>query len=250
MDVMAKAGSANAVDELMERASVALVGAAYFEAETLCLRALKRAREQNDFERVARIALPLQEARRQKRQLAVDSGVRMVLDRVPRPKDLVPGCYLMQPPVIGVEARELRLGLDGKKIPALVVCREPMTRAGQWPIVAVSGGSLIDVVSVRARVAPPPGVMPAETGITRDTWTDAPPASWFEDAAEALGDEAIRRIVATDPAAWRVDELLTLLDAHPDHEKLHQHLAATARTAMHEPVPEHPKRRGSDERSF
>ncbi|MDX2116919.1 MAG: hypothetical protein SFY96_01910 [Planctomycetota bacterium] len=247
---MTTAGAAKSIDELMERASVALADAAYFDAESLALRALKRARAADDFERVARIALPLQEARRQKRQLAIDSGVRMVLERMPRPKDLLPGCYLVQPPMIGVEARDLRLALDAKKISALVICREPMTRAGQWPVVGVSGGSMMEVVSLRVRIAPPPGVSPADSGITRDTWTDAPSASWFETAAEALGDEALARVVPSDPAAWRVDDLLTFLDAHPDHEKLHQRLHDAARAAMFEPVPEQPKRKFADERSF
>jgi hypothetical protein len=149
--------------------------------------------------------------------------------------------------MIGIEARELRLALDGKKIPALIICREPMTRLGQWPIVAVSGGSMMEVVSVRTRVAPPLGVEPAPTGPTRDSSTDAPHASWFESAAEAIGDEAITRIVAKDPAAWRVDDILVFLDAHPDHEKLHQRLYEHARAAMHEPVPERPKRRGMED---
>jgi len=247
---MTTAGAAKSIDDLMDHASQALAGAAYFEAEAACLKALKRARAADDFERISRIALPLQEARRQKRQLAVDSGVRVVLDRVPRPKDLVPGCYLIQPPMIGVEARELRIALDARKVPALIICREPMTRLGQWPVVAVSGGAMMEVVSIRARIAPPPGVEPAATGATRDTSADAPPHAWFESAAEAIGDEAITRIVASDPAAWRVDDILVFLDAHPDHEKLHQRLHEHARAAMHEPVPDRPKRRGTDERSF
>lgn len=244
---MTTAGAAKSIDDLMDRASLALADADYFDAEASCLKALKRARADDDFERVARIALPLQEARRQKRQLAVDSGVRIVLDRMPRVKDLIPGCYLIQPPMVGVEARDLRLALDGKKIPALIVCREPMTRLGQWPVVAVSGGSMMEVVSIRTRIAPPPGVEPAPTGPTRDTVIDAPTAAWFESAAEAIGDEAINRIVRADPAAWRVDDILVFLDAHPDHEKLHQRLYEHARAAMHEPVPERPKRRGMED---
>lgn len=244
---MTTAGAAKSIDELMDRASLSLADAAYFDAEAMCLKALRRARAADDFERVSRIALPLQEARRQKRQLAVDSGVRIVLDRMPRVNDLVAGCYLVQPAMIGLEARDLRLALDGKKIPALIVCREPMTRLGQWPVVAVSGGSMMEVVSVRTRIAPPPGIQPAPDVPTRDTFSDAPPASWFESAAEAIGDEAIGRIVAGDPAAWRVDDLLLYLDAHPDHEKLHQRLHEHARAAMNEPIPQRPKRRGLDD---
>src|SRR5689334_10244420 len=62
------------IDRMMERASTALEAMRYFEAERLASTALRRAHAAADFERMARILLPLQEARRQKRQLAVDSG--------------------------------------------------------------------------------------------------------------------------------------------------------------------------------
>lgn len=59
----------------MEQASVALVERRYFEAERLALQALRKAHAARDYERMARIVLPLQEARRQKRDLAVAACV-------------------------------------------------------------------------------------------------------------------------------------------------------------------------------
>lgn len=66
-------GSRHKIDTLMEQASKALVHRRYFEAERLALQALRKAHALLDYERMARILLPLQEARRQKRDLAIDA---------------------------------------------------------------------------------------------------------------------------------------------------------------------------------
>ena len=105
-----------------------------------------------------------------------------------------------------------------------------------YPVVAVNG-----TVSVRTRVDPPVKLERVETVITRDAIDEAsepPPVSWFENAAESLGDAALARLKADEPAAWRVDDLMGYLDCHPDHEKLHQRLADECRSAMTQPLPE------------
>lgn len=71
----------NRIDELMERASVELVAMRYGSCEALSLEAMGLAREAGDFERIARIALPLQEARRQRRQIAEDAGTFVITGR-------------------------------------------------------------------------------------------------------------------------------------------------------------------------
>lgn len=63
------------IDPIMEQASQALAETDYLTCERLCERALDLARQTNDFNRYARILLPLQEARRQRRQVASDAGV-------------------------------------------------------------------------------------------------------------------------------------------------------------------------------
>lgn len=202
------------IDETMERASEALAGTDYFKAESLCLRALDMAHRAADFERMARICLPLQEAWRQKRLMAIDSGRVFVISRPEDvPRRLEAGRYLVQPPMIGADARALREVADRQRVAALVLCREPATRAGQWPIVAVGPQT------IRAKVPPPADAT-------------APDAAWFEAAAEALGDAAIERLKPDDPPHWRVEDLLEFLDAHPDHEKLHQRLEEACRSAI------------------
>lgn len=243
---MAKDAS-NPIDRLMEQASQALLDTEYFSVVKLSLRALERARQAEDFDRMARILLPLQEARRQIRQIACDAGPRAILKARPKPSELRPGLYLAQPPVIAVEARDIRESADAKSVPVLLLCREPMTRAGKWPIAAVTKGGLIDTVTIRVQVAPPAGVVATHdqpgAGPTRDTSTDVPDVRWFEATAEALGDAAIARVNTTIPASWRVDELMLYLDAIPEHEKLHQRLAEACRDAAREGPAPAPRRR-------
>lgn len=247
-----KAEGQNPIDRLMERASRALVGMQYFEAERFCKDALRRAHEAADYERMARICMPLQEARRQKRQLAVDSGFVMVFSDARQLRsvghDIMPGCYLLQPPLLGVDARNLRDEADSIGVPVFVVCREPLTKEGKWPVVSIGR------VSVRTRVDPPVPLMRDDKSVTRDAYVGIPLPStrWFEAAAEALGDWAISKLKFDEPAAWRVDDLMSYLEAHPDHEKLHQRLEEACRQAMTEELPEGQRHRpmGDDPYSF
>ena len=68
------------IPELMERASVALVDMDYLQCEALCLKALALARAAADWAAYARIVLPLQEARRQRRMIALDGRVGVWVD--------------------------------------------------------------------------------------------------------------------------------------------------------------------------
>lgn len=240
-------GISISIDQLMEQASEALVSMDYFRAETAALRALAAARQLSDFERMARICMPLQEARRQKRQLALDAGVRMIIDAVPRRwNELRPGFYLVQVPLLGIDARTIRETADRRHIPMLVIAREPMTRLGKWPIVGVSGArettpTPTGMVTVRTQVDPPAGAVLVEGSRTRDQGDNVPDQAWFLAAAEALGDAAIAKILPTDHPHHRVDELIEYLDAFPDHEKLHQLLESTCREAAGAELPAEPR---------
>lgn len=231
----ATAGQSRALDDLMDQASSALGATDYFEAQRLALKALERAHAIQDFERMARIVLPLQEARRQIRHLAADAGFSCVLRAHPAPSQPIQaGCYLFEPPAIGLDARNFRELAARRRVPVIVTAREPLTRAGTWPIVAVSTGPSMPV-TFRTYV-PPPGLPEGA----------APDAPWFQGVNEKLGDVAIAKVDPKLPAAHQADDLLQNLDALPDHEKLHQALEAACRRAMGEPVPQLPRRRGHD----
>lgn len=220
------------IDRLMDNASAALVETRYWVAERTAQQALEFARQAGDWERMARICLPLQEARRQRRLMALDAPGRFLVsapEDVPQP--FAPGVYLVQPPLTGMDARMLRDAAEAEEIPVAVLAREPMTRAGLWPVVAV--GRAI----VRARVSPPEGVTPEPGSMTRDRFDGrvdtAAFEAWFVSSCEAVGDQGVSEC-AQGPAMERVDALMDRLDAMPDHEKLLQALERACRSASHE----------------
>ena len=227
---------ADQIDSLMDRASAALVAMRYFDAERDALKALSLAHRALDFERMSRITLPLQEARRQKAQLALDAGAVTVIDD-PYSRIDSPGLYLVQPPCIAIEARNMVYDADHRKIPVHVLTREPMTSVGKWPIVAVNGE-----VSVRVQMSPPWPLERVQDSPTRDRAPGPPDPAWFLAAAEALGDAAIAQVNPDDHPHFKVDDLLEFLDCLPIHEKLHQALADACRAAADAPPPKTTRR--------
>ena len=242
MPQLQDAQDGNRIDEIMEQASLALSQTKAIDAEFLCLRALELAVKESDWDRAARIVLPLQESRRLRRQNATDTGtVRLVDTQAQTRIKPETGCYLFQPPLIAAEARSYRASWLRRGVQLFVLTREPMTQAGLWPVAAVGA------LSIRTKVAPPPGVKAKEGCVTRDEITQAIPTSWFENAAEALGDAAIASIDPEEPAAHRVLDLIDRLDAFGEHEKLHQALERTCQEALLEPAPKFERRRGHDD---
>jgi hypothetical protein len=230
----------------MDAASRALVERRYFDCERLCLEALERSFIAGDYERMARILLPLEEARRQKRDLAVDTGaVYAVTGEIPAGRALRPGCYLVSPPRVGVDGRLLREAANKRKVPVVIVVREPASRDGMWPVVAIGP------VTIRTKVPPPvPATVPTTNGMPKrsrrkkaEEAKAAAPApeplpgpEWFLQANEAIGDKALGGVEPTTAPVSRVETLLKYLQAHPDHEKLHQALGDACREAAKVPI--------------
>lgn len=233
------------IDAIMEQASRALAQTKAIDCEAACLRALDLAVQDSDWDRAARIVLPLQEARRLRRQIATDSGTVHVVDTPAQARIRAEGvCYLFQPPLVAADARAFREAHLKKGVPLFVLTREPMTQGGLWPISAVGAA---EDLTLRVRIPPPPGVGPRPSGVTRDEITKPIPVSWFEAAAEALGDAAISSVSPKEPAAHRVLDLIDRLSALPEHEKLHQALERACQEALLEPPPKLPRRRGRED---
>ena len=201
------------IDRLMEKASEALEGTKYFAAERQCLEAIELAHASADYERMARIIMPLQEARRQKRLAAVDAKRLVIMEsRLEEGERVETGCYLLQPPLVGADGRDLRERADRDEVPVFVLVREPKTRVGLWPLV------MIGPITVRTRVKPPKN-------------EDRPDLAWFLSAGEAIGDEAIRQLGAELSPTQRVSALYDRLGTLSEHEKLHQALEEACRLA-------------------
>lgn len=238
---MSEPASVNRIDEIMDKASKLLVEMKSIECEMLCIRAIEIAVRECDWDRLGRIVLPLQESRRLRRQTATDSNtVRLVDTQAQLRAKPVPGCYLFQPPLIAAEARTFRESALRRGIDVFILTREPMTKDGKWPISAVGA------LTVRTKIDPPKGVVAKKGCITRDEITKPIELSWFQSAAEALGDAAIASVDPDEPAAHRVLDLIERIDAFNEHEKLHQALERAAEEALYEPAPTHERRRGHD----
>ncbi|MEY3230889.1 MAG: hypothetical protein RL689_978 [Planctomycetota bacterium] len=223
-------------EQWMEKASVALVATDYGEAERCCMKALAIARAANDFDLMARICLPLQEARRQRRHAACDVPGCRIAGVMPAVDAIASGRWMLEPPLVGMDGRTLRDTAARRGVPVMVLVREPQSRSGRWPIVGVGTGPREPVV-VRVQVEPPAD--PA-----------CPDLAWFMAAQEALGDAAIAKAPRNVPADHHVDDMLDLLEAVPDHEKLIQAVAQACREAAGtEPSPL-PRRRPIMEDAF
>ncbi len=202
------------IESLMERASEALTAGRYLESELLADEALHEAWRRGLYEMMARITLPLQEARRQRRLAAVESGKLFVVEE----GEVIPGsdggavecgCYVVMPPHVAADARQIRMNGLVQGVAVVALSREPTTQAGLVPM------AVVGPCPIRVRLKPVKKMTP----------------EWCLDVIEALTEEAFLRIDRTRPVCKQVDFLMDFLDALPESEGLHQDLAATARKA-------------------
>ena len=207
------------IESLMEKASEALAKTEYFDAAKFADEALHIAHSAGDYEQMARIILPLQEARRQIRLNAIDSGNLFVINEHSQLEEFIgdhctpkAGVYVIEPPLVGADGRNLRDRCRSEKIPSVVLVHEPLTQLRRWPIV------MIGPVTVRTQVEPP-----IDGEITME---------WVVGACEAHGDAAIESAMTEEDIVARVDALLDRVGTIIDHEKLMQALEEACREAM------------------
>ncbi len=220
------------LDAIMDDASRALVAMDYLTCEARCIEALGQARAAEDWSYYARILLPLQEARRQRRMIAAEGTIRV---GTPDLKDepatwlerLSPGCVVMTPPHTPDQAGQLQQLARRRRLHVEVLFAEPGQSA--WRL-RTSAGRVAE-----CDFRPPPVEClhrwlsdPAD-GRRQDA------AEWFIDATEALGDALIEGVGEAPGTRGRIVALESCLDAMTDHEKLHQRLADAARAMKHHP---------------
>lgn len=215
------------LDALMERASGALVAMDYFECEALCVEALAEARRRELWALYARIVLPLQEARRQRRMLACDGGVCLERHEGTQARRHEGAETLENGVREGVVLVMPRLGAGSEREVASALWMQALheRRAVEVMWVARAEGEAWDVTSfagpeVRVRVEPLRAGASPERAV-----------QWYLNAHEALGDAAIAAVDEGGESMGsvaRVDALAAMVDAVPDHEKLHQRLAEAA----------------------
>lgn len=188
-----------------------------FDSEAGLARALRLARTARAFDLVPTICAALTERRLARRAEAVAAGVIYDIEESFEDEDEVrPGLYLLHPPhVVGADARRLRIMAMEQRVAVVAVCREPVTRMGLCPIVAIAPGA-----TIRTKVKPPhPDVDDTEL------------ANWIESAVDAVGDFAVDSIDAELAPIKQFDQLLDRLDAVPEHAGLHAALTRLAPAA-------------------
>ena len=123
----------NPIDVLMEDASRRLVANDYIGSERLCLQALKQARQAEDFDRYARILLPLQETRRQRRQIASDAGVFVYAHHKKSAQSILDersaGCVLLLSPIYSSDdaaALEELVAQQGRHIEVMLLSEQEL----------------------------------------------------------------------------------------------------------------------------
>lgn len=201
----------------VDRALEEVRNESWFTAETHFAKALAASRGRNDWPGMIEILEGLRQCRRGIRRKALGRGAITICDEaVTETMDLAPGRYLIQPPLVGADARRLiQFGRD-RGVPIAVVCREPRTRTGLTPIVAIAPGT-----TVRVQIDSP----------TKD---NRPSVAWFKGALQALSDAALEKIDPTQVVERRIDALLGCMDAVPDSEAVLVKLSETCSEAAQE----------------
>lgn len=206
------------IQHIMTAASEALRDMDYVHCEQRCLDAMALARQSQRWTAMARITLPLQEARRQRRMAAVEGAIQLGtpdgLDVEPWLSAHPASAVVMTQPCTPANARALRDQARQRGLMVEVLFAECTHDGGEkretWTIATYHGPSV--TVSV-------PG--PKSAGKSD--------VDWFLDAYEALGDAAIAGADAPIGSAVRVEQLWSLIEAVEDHELLHQAFADAVR---------------------
>lgn len=221
------------LDDIMEDASTALVKMDYLACESLCMEALAEARRRGAWDYYARVLLPLQESRRQRRIIAAEGVVALGVNAAdPQTRvtldALDAGSVVLTKPSSAADARALadRTRRDRKHVEVLLADSDAAD--GTWAIRSFAGPT------VTCRLPAPPRewinrfLRPGEVRVKPGTPADSPGA-WFVHATESLGDAALAVIDPNLAGAARVAAIEQCLEVVTDHEIIHQRLADAAR---------------------
>ena len=228
------------LDQMMEAASESLAGRRYFDCERHCRKALAVAKQQNDWTYYARILLPLQEARRQRRLIAAEGAVRLgtktlcdaAEDRLTR---LAAGSIVLTHPYDARAACDLRSRIWQQGCYFEVLFADNPPSADPWQITTFSGTMATCCVA-------------APDADWIDRWLNIPenqehsdnnqrvdigkptqrPVDWFLDAYESLGNTALATVRPSFGDLEKIGVIERCLEAVPDHEILHQRLREVA----------------------
>jgi len=212
---------ADTLDQQMQHASQRLADLDYLGCEALCLGALAEARQAESWTAYARILLPLQECRRQRRLIAADAAVQLGTNACWA--DTRDGCVAVTHPLDRDAAdKAVRHAAERGRHVEVLWCDNP-AEADVWTIKTVTGPT------VSCDVPAPPAELVHQRV---DPGRHHAAAHWFIAASETLGNAALASVEAPLGTLDRVGQLEAMLAAVGDHELLHQRLADAARALI------------------
>lgn len=219
----------NELDQVMERASRELTDMDYLACEAACLEGLAIARESEDWTGYARVLMPLQECRRQRRMIAADAGVQLGTNACWN--DPRNGCVAVTHPLDAAAAQDIvRQAAEQRRHAEVLWCDNPAD-AETWTVRTFTGADV-------ACEVPAPPADAINQRLTPDDSHGQAAAHWFIAASEALGDAALSAVEAPLGSAARLEQLEAMVAAVGDHEILHQRLGDAARAlADTQPAP-------------
>lgn len=201
------------LDAIMEKASRALAEMDYLTCEALCLDALTEAKRADRYGYYARVLLPLQEARRQRRMIAAAGDIHLGGGPGFEPGEWLvgrdAGCVVLTRPHSAVDALAIHQQARQSKQFVEVLFADNAQEDALWTLRSYDGPAVHCTIN-----APPPDISPSQ---------------WFIEATERLGDAALAGVDSTLTGGALVDELESRLRVFPDHELLHQRLADAAK---------------------
>ncbi|MEM7624726.1 MAG: hypothetical protein AAF333_03765 [Planctomycetota bacterium] len=212
-----------ALDDVMERASQKLADMDYLASEALCLQALRIAREAGDWNGYARVLLPLQECRRQRRMIAADTAVQLGTNACWN--DPAAGCVAVTHPLDAESARQIAADATEHGKHVEVLWCDNAADAATWTVKTFAGPAIACDVA-----APSSELVSRKLTVGQDDHAPAA-AHWFIAASEGLGDAALAAVDAEPGGLGRVEQLEAMVAAVSDHELLHQALGEAARAA-------------------
>ncbi len=212
----------------MQGASTSLAEMDYLACEQRCLEALAIARRRGDWSNYARVLLPLQEARRQRRMIAVEGTIRLGTTDLGEPSAqwldrFDAGCIVLTHPHDRATSRRLHETARRASRHVEILFCDNAASAKQWTLRTFDGPES-------------EAVIPAPPGPVLDRWLepqgaamrDRTAADWFLEACERIGD-AVLTGVPQPSGRSGLEALEQCLVAVTDHEILHQTLGRVAR---------------------
>lgn len=199
------------IENLIDLAKTACTDNDWYDAERHACEAMELSYKGVDFLRMSLAVEALRDCRNGRREEAIATGAMYAFDSPIGDDDheLATGCWLIEPPRVAADARDLREHASNEKIAMVTIAREPTTLTGLWPLAAL--GPMV----IRAKIRPPSEITP----------------TWFVSALEALGESAIDDVDPDAGAIDRVEELYLRLQTIPDSLSLHEALLDACRQA-------------------